>query len=98
VKVIISKRATRAAERIAARWEEHADYRGVFSREFLEAIDLLETTPGPGAPFPTLRHPELKRLLLRKSRCHLYFEIDERRQTIRILHVWDGRRERPPSL
>lgn len=54
--------------------------------------------PGPGAPFPTNEHSELKRLLLRKSRCHVYIEIDEPKQMIQILHVWDDRRERPPKL
>jgi hypothetical protein len=33
-----------------------------------------------------------------KSRCHIYFEIDERKQMIRVLHVWDGRRETAPKL
>jgi hypothetical protein len=98
VKAFISKRAAQAAERIAARWRRDALYPDVFSRELLEAIDLLETTRSPGSPFPTARRPHLKRLLLRKSRCHIYFEIDEPGQMIRILHVWDGRREHPPKL
>ena len=46
----------------------------------------------------TMPHPSLKRLLLRKSRCQIYFEVDETTQTIRILHVWDARRERAPTL
>jgi len=98
VKAFISKRATRAAERIDARWRDFAGDPGIFARELLEAIERLETTHSPGSPFPTARHPSLKRLLLRKSRCHLYFEIDEPKQMIRILHIWDGRRERPPKL
>ena len=97
MKAFISKRAARAAERIDARWRESADHPGVFARELLEAVELLETTPSPGAPFPTTRRPSLKRVLLRKSRCHIYFEVDEK-QTIQILHIWDGRRERPPKL
>jgi hypothetical protein len=59
---------------------------------------LLETTLGPGTPFPTPKHPHLKRFLLSKSRCHIYFEMDEPKQMIRILHVWHGQRERPPKL
>jgi hypothetical protein len=55
-------------------------------------------THSPGSPFPTASHPALKRLLLRRSRCHLYFEGDETKQIIRILHIWAGRRERPPKL
>jgi hypothetical protein len=98
VKAFLSKRATRAAERIDARWREHADDRAVFAHEFLEAIELLEASGVPGSPFPTQKHPRLRRLLLRKSRCHLYFEIDAAHERIEILHVWDGRRERPPKL
>jgi hypothetical protein len=98
VKAFISKRAARAAERIDARWREDADHPAIFAREFLEAIEFLETTPGPGSPFPTPTHPMLRRILLRKSRCHIYFEIDKPQQVIQILHVWDGRRERAPKL
>ena len=95
MKAFLSKRAARAADRIDARWRQHADHPGIFASEFLEAIELLETTGTPGSPFPTVKHPALKRLLLRKSRCHIYFEIDEANQTIQILHIWDGRREAP---
>lgn len=98
MKAFLSKRAARAAERIDARWRQHADHPGIFAIEFLKAIELLEASPGPGSPFPTAKHPALKRLLLRKSHCHIYFEIDEANQTIQILHIWDGRRERAPKL
>lgn len=98
MKAFVSKRASRAAERIDERWRQNADDPGSFAREFLEAIELLETSRGPGSPFPTEKHPSLKRLLLRKSRCHIYFEIDDSKQMIQILHVWDGRRERAPKI
>lgn len=98
MKAFISKRASRAAERIDTRWRERADAPALFATEFLEAVERLETTPGAGQPFPTSRRPSLKRLLLPKSRCHLYFELDEGKQRIQILHIWDGRRERGPKL
>lgn len=98
MKALISKRAMRAAERIAAHWGDHADDPDVFARELLHAIEVLETTRSPGTPFPTAKHPALKRLLLRRSGCHLYFEIDAARQIIEILHVWDARRGRSPRL
>jgi len=69
-----------------------------FAREFLAAIDFLESTPSPGSPFPTPKRSALKRFLLPKAHCHIYFEIDEPEQMIRVLHVWDGRREKPPKL
>lgn len=98
MKAFLSKRAARGAERIDERWRKNADDPIIFAREFLEAIELLEASRGPGAPFPTEKHPSLRRLLLRKSRCHIYFEIDDAKQTIQILHVWDARRERAPKI
>ena len=34
------------------------------------------------------RDPSLKRVPLRKSSCHIYFEVDEHEQVIQILHIW----------
>jgi hypothetical protein len=98
VKAFMSKRAVRAAERIDERWRESADDPSIFARELLEAIERLETAPGVGQAVPSPRHPSLRRVLLPKSRCHIYFEIDEAKQMIQVLHVWDGRRERGPKL
>lgn len=98
MKAYLSKRAADAAERIDARWREHADDPSLFARELLEAVELLESSNVPGSPFPTATRPALRLLLLRRSRCHLYFEIDAASQRIEILHVWDGRRARPPKL
>jgi hypothetical protein len=66
--------------------------------EMLETVEHLETVSNPGTPCPTSRRPQLKRMLLEKTKCHLYFVSDERKQRIDVLHVWDGRRERLPSL
>lgn len=98
MKAYLSKRAARAAERIDARWREHADDPGLFATEVLAAVERLESMPTPGSPFPTPKRPALRRLLMPKSRCHVYFEIDDAKQTIQILHIWDGRRERAPKL
>jgi hypothetical protein len=59
---------------------------------------LLESRTTTGLPFPTAKKSALRRLLMPKSKCHLYFEIDEANATIRILHIWDARRERAPKL
>ena len=96
MKAYLSKRAARAAERIDTRWREDADDPGIFAAEFLAAVERLESGTTPGSPFPTV--PALRRLLMPKSRCHIYFEIAEANKAIQILHIWDGRRERAPKL
>ena len=98
MKAYLSRRAARAAERIDSRWREHADDPGIFAAELLAAVERLESNMTPGLPFPTAKRPGLRRILMPKSRCHIYFEIDAAKQTIQILHIWDGRRERVPKL
>jgi hypothetical protein len=68
------------------------------SSEHLTAGERLESTQGVGSSFPTARHPASRRILLPKSRCHIYFEIDEAKQGIKILHICDGRRGQAPKL
>ncbi len=98
MKAYFTKRAERAAERIDARWRANADDTQLFARELLAAIELLESSESSGVTHPSSIHPNARRLLLRKSRCHLYFEVDDAHQRIYILHLWDGRRERPPKI
>jgi hypothetical protein len=90
LKVELSKRAQRAVTRIDARWRKHADHPEIFFEEMLETVEHLETVSNPGTPRPTSRRPQLKRMLLEKTKCHLYFVSDERKQRIDVLHVWDG--------
>ena len=98
MKVELSKRAQRAVTRIDARWRKRADHPELFLEEMLEVVLHLETVGNPGTPCPTSRRPHVKRILLEKTKCHLYFVSDERKQRIDVLHVWDGRRERLPAL
>jgi hypothetical protein len=98
VNVRLSKRAQRAVARIDARWQGSADHPETFLRELLAAIESLETVAHRGVPCPTQKRPKLKRVLLQKSKCHVYFETNEREQMLEVLTVWDGRRERGPKL
>jgi hypothetical protein len=51
----------------------------------LEVVEHLETVSNPGTPCPTNRRPHLKRMLLEKTGCHLYFVSNERNQRIDVL-------------
>lgn len=85
-------------ERIDGRWRAKADHPDLFLLEIQDAVEFLETVSTPGTPCPTRKRPYLKRILLEKTKCHVYFEIHQRRAVIDVLTVWDGRRERPPKL
>jgi hypothetical protein len=58
--------------RIDEHWRKHADHPELFFEEMLEAIEHLETVSSPGTPCPTNQRPQLKRILLEKTKCHVY--------------------------
>jgi plasmid stabilization system protein ParE len=98
VRVEISKRAQRSIERIDTDWRQRADYPEIFREEMEELIEHLETVSNPGTPCNSQTRSGLRRMLLDKTKCHVYFVVNERRQWLEVLEVWDGRRKRSPKL
>jgi len=98
VRVQVSKRAENEIRRINMRWRSAADRPDVFLVEVERAIEFLETVSSPGTPCATKKRPHLKRILLEKSKCHVYFVVDEKRELLTIVDVWNGQRGRPPKL
>jgi len=98
VRVKLSKRAENEVRRIDTRWRASADHPDVFLVEVEGAVEFLETVSTPGTPCPTKKRPHLKRILLEKSKCHVYFVVDEKRELLTIVDVWNGQRGRPPKL
>lgn len=98
MKLEFSKRAERDARRIDARWQELADHKKTFAHELTETLEHLVSVSSPGTPFLTARRPHLRRVLMPKSACHVYFELDAAAQVVRVLTVWSGLRGRPPTF
>jgi plasmid stabilization system protein ParE len=98
VKIEIGTRAQRQVERINSRWQGHADYPLLFEEELEEAFRDLLAMPHLGTRYPMAKRPHVKRLLLKKSKYHLYYSL-ERDEAVLIIHsVWSARRKRGPKL
>jgi plasmid stabilization system protein ParE len=99
VKIEISKRARRQAERISSWWEDNRPAAPtLFETEFEHALSLLLGAPRAGRPWPTTRRPGLRRLLLSKTQYHLYFTLEKNETVLVILVVWGAQRGRTPKL
>lgn len=79
-------------------WRQQADHPDVFREELDGLIVHLETVSNPGTPWPTARRPGLRRMLLERTKCHVYFVVDVAQQRIDVIQLWDGRREHLPKL
>jgi hypothetical protein len=77
--------------------KDRPDTRELLADELAQPAKDLETIPHLGTPHPTGRRPLLKRLLLEKTKSHVYFEVDEQKEESRIL-IWGAPRGREPNL
>jgi len=67
-------------------------------RALREAFDLLAASPRIGTPYPSATVPHARRLALRRTRFHVYYEIGDDQDVI-VLAVWSALRGHgPPSM
>jgi plasmid stabilization system protein ParE len=70
----------------------------MFSRELESAVRLLETSPLIGKAYPQAPVPQVRRLLIGRSRYHVYWEVDVASTAATILAVWYAGRGSKPRL
>jgi plasmid stabilization system protein ParE len=67
-------------------------------RELARATSLLAVTPRAGKAYRRATSASYRRLLLRRSRFHVYFVIDEAAQVVWIVAIWNAVRGHGPEL
>lgn len=70
----------------------------LFVQELATALDTLVGTPGGGAKYSERRGVEIRRVLLQRSRHHVYFSYDEQTDIVSVRAVWHGARGKGPPL
>ncbi|WP_428265045.1 type II toxin-antitoxin system RelE/ParE family toxin [Haliangium sp.] len=99
----VSVRTTARADRhIAAAsdwWHEHRPRApSLFDDELADAFALLAELPGAGRQYPHPEIAELRRLLLSRTRYHVYYVHDVTVREVVVLAVWSAVRGRAPLL
>jgi len=101
VKLKLAESAQRQAARIEAWWAEHRPAApSLFAREFRDTLAYLESTPSAGTRWPTQRRPDLMRILMPRTKHHVYFRVERDRDglVLHVLAVWGAPRGRGPRL
>jgi len=84
---------------VSAWWREHRPAAPqLFALELADALELLAATPTLGIYYAKRRGRAIRRLLLPRSRYHIYFTYDETADVIEVCAVWQATRGRGPSL
>lgn len=71
---------------------------GLFDEELARAIADLGEHPTSVPVFLDRDDLQVRRMLLPKTRCHVYFVIDDARRVVEIVAVWGARTGRLPRI
>jgi len=94
-----SRRAGRQIREAAEWWLLHREKRPLaFSEDLDDALHLIAELPRVGEPVQHAATPGVRRLLLTRTRYHLYYVVDEAARTVELLTLWHTSRARPPKL
>jgi hypothetical protein len=99
MRVIITPRAEAQLAARRAWWRENRRATpDLFDAELAAAIDRIATVPWSLPVFSERAGHTIRRRLLPRTRCHLYFEIDEARGEVWVVAAAGGQRTRPPQI
>jgi hypothetical protein len=79
-------------------WRANRDARELFEEEYEKALEHLTTSPKSGDQYRVVRGKLIRRWLMKKTECHIYYWYSEELDLIEIRAFWGAKRERSPEL
>ena len=79
-------------------WRENRDAKTLFAQEFIATIRDIQKVPGAGPIYVEKRGRIIRKWLMPKTRCHVYYRFEPEKNLLSIYSVWGARRGRGPSL
>jgi plasmid stabilization system protein ParE len=80
-------------------WRQHRDKApDLFDQEFVAAVQRIGSSPMSFPVFTEKHDRSIRRCLMPKTQCHLYFEILEDRSEISVVAAGGSRRRKPPRF
>ena len=96
-RVVVTSEAAEQAHTIDDWWRrERTAAPNLFCEELASAFALLAGAPQAGRRYPHPAVPEIRRILLRSTRYHVYDKIHE--DDVIVLAVWNAVRGSGPGL
>ena len=99
MRVVFTLEADEQADAMDVWWRSNRpDARDLFANELAQAVTLLAEFPSLGSKYRTRSGRELQRLLLPRTKNHIYFEVWSKEELVVIHSVWGAPRGREPVL
>jgi plasmid stabilization system protein ParE len=98
VKIVLLAEAQRRFEAEDAWWRENRDAHDLFIDEFEQTLERLVANPEAGQTYREVRGKLIQRVLMRKTRCHVYYFDDRANDLVEIHTIWGAHKGRGPAL
>jgi plasmid stabilization system protein ParE len=98
VKVVLLVEAQRRFEAEDEWWRENRDATELFIDEFEETLDRLRVVPEIGRIYRSVRGKLIRRLLMKRTRCHIYNFHDPEHDIVEVHTVWGASCGTGPGL
>lgn len=99
VDVQIAARAEQLLAEADLWWRANrADSPNLLIEEFEGTLEQIESNPGIGVPYPHPRSDHYHRILLPRTRQHIYYEYRPGEEVAVVVSFWSALRGSPPRL
>ena len=98
VKIVLLDEAQERFEAEDRWWRENREAQELFVSEFQEVLRTVAAAPGIGQRYRRARGRLIQRILMKKTRCHVYYFHDSTLDVLEIHSIWGARRRRGPAL
>ena len=98
MKLVLLDEAQQQFEAEDAWWRENRDAKDLFVEEFSAVLGRISSMPEVGQRYRRTRGKLIQRMLMKKTRCHVYYFHDQEQGVLEVHSVWGARRKRGPKL
>lgn len=98
MKIVLLAEAQRRFEAEDDWWRENRDAKELFVDELEETLKRIAASPEIGQHYRLTRGKLIQRVLMTRTRCHVYYFHDRAHAVIEVHSVWGAHRERGPGL
>lgn len=95
--IVLLAEAQRRFEAEDEWWRENRDAKDLFLDALEQTLEWIGSNPERGQAYRLARSKRIQRVLMQKTRCHIYWH-DREQDIVEVHTIWGAHRERGPRL
>lgn len=98
VKIVLLAEAQQQIREADQWWRQNRDAGDLFFDELKKVVGRLQVSPELGPRYRRIRGKWVHRMLLQKSRYHVYYLFDREQGLVEVHSIWSALKKRGPKI